>query len=142
MIDLSNYFCINWDNHLTFLFCSVNMGNYINIFSNVKSKLYSWVNSIMVRMHSFKCIAWLGWLLFCLGFLYLCLWVKLACYWFIDLFFSICFSHSVIVTWAATRREFPLLCYRKVCVREFLVELEVFWTGFCWEDFKLSIKFI
>lgn len=95
MIDLANYFCINWDNHLTFLLCSVNMGNYINTFSNVKSKLYSWVTSNMGRKYSFKYIARLGWLLFFFGIL-ISMFIGqiglLSMYWFI--FHALCLSHS------------------------------------------------
>lgn len=87
---LSNDFPINWDNYLGFLLCSVNMGNCITIFFNAKSKLYSQVKTNLVRMYSFKYIARLDLLLFCLEFLYLCLWVMLTCYWH-------WFSHSVFV---------------------------------------------
>ena len=64
------FFCINWYDHMTFIFHSVTVLYHIDWFSDIQPALHSWnkCHLLMVYDSSFKFIL----LIFCSGFSYMC----------------------------------------------------------------------
>ena len=49
---VKSFFCVCWNNHMTFVFYSADMTHYINWFSNTEPTLHGWNKSCLVMSYN------------------------------------------------------------------------------------------